>query len=80
VTDNILQKGAKSGNHRVAIAIGEEGLQHPSQLISVKGNRFTNESTYETAFVWNVTATRAILKGNIFVGPIVALKGEGYSP
>jgi hypothetical protein len=32
---------------------------------------------YDTALVWNVTATPAMLKGNKLSGSVIPLKGEG---
>jgi hypothetical protein len=77
VNDNTLQKGPKSENYGTAIAIGEEGVTHQTQEILITNNKFINDSGHETTFVWNVTATAAILKSNDFTGSVNPLKGDG---
>jgi hypothetical protein len=77
VTGNTLEKGPKAENHTAAIAIGAEGVTHPTPEISISDNTFRNDGDYNTALVWNVTATPAILKGNRLSGPVVPLKGDG---
>jgi hypothetical protein len=77
VRDNTLEKGPKAENHKAAIAIGLEGVTHPTPEITITNNNFKNDGDYETAFVWNLTATPAMLKGNKFSGAVIPLKGEG---
>lgn len=77
VKGNTMEKGPKSGNHTTAIAIGEEGVTQPTPEITVEGNTFRNDGTYQTAFVWNVTATPAQLENNKLSGPVTPIKGDG---
>jgi Right handed beta helix region len=77
VRDNTLEKGPKSENHKAAIAIGAEGVTRPTPEISVTNNNFRNDGDYETALVWNLTATRATLKGNKLAGSVIPLSGDG---
>jgi len=77
VRDNTLEKGPKAENHTAAIAIGAEGVTHPTPEITISNNNFRNDGDYETALVWNVTATPAILKGNKLSGSVIPLKGDG---
>jgi hypothetical protein len=77
VRDNKLQKGPKAENHTTAIAIGEEGVTQPTPEITVAHNAFRNDGDYETALVWNLTATPAQLSDNTFSGSIIPLKGDG---
>ena len=77
VRDNTLEKGPKSENHKAAIAIGAEGVAQPTPEITITNNNFRNDGNYETALVWNLTATPAMLKGNKLSGSVVPLKGEG---
>ena len=77
VRDNTLEKGPKSENHTAAIAIGAEGVTHPTPEITITNNNFRNDGNYETTLVWNITATPAKLKGNKLSGPAIALKGDG---
>jgi hypothetical protein len=77
VRDNTLEKGPNSENHNAAIAIGEEGVTHPTPEITLTNNNFRNDGFYETALVWNVTATPATLKGNTLSGRVIPLKGDG---
>jgi len=77
VRDNTLEKGPKAENHTAAIAIGAEGVTHPTPEIMITNNNFRNDGDYDTALVWNVTATPAALKGNKLSGSVVPLKGVG---
>ena len=77
VADNKLEKGPKAENHNTAIAIGEEGVTQPTPEISVTHNAFRNDGDYNTAFVWNLTATSAQLTGNTLSGSVIPLKGDG---
>jgi hypothetical protein len=75
--DNTLEKGPKSENHQAAIAIGEEGVSHPTPEITITNNSFKNDGGYETALVWNVTATPARLNDNNLSGSVIPLRGDG---
>jgi hypothetical protein len=77
VRDNTLEKGPKSENHKAAIAIGAEGVTRPTPEITVMNNNFRNDGNYETALVWNLTATPARLKGNKLTGSVIPLNGDG---
>jgi hypothetical protein len=77
VRDNTLEKGPKSQNHTTAIAIGEEGVTQPTPEILVTNNTLRNDGDYQTALVWNLTATPAVLKGNKLSGSVIPLKGDG---
>ncbi len=79
VRGNTLEKGPRSGNHSAAIVIGLEGVNQPTPEITVEDNRFTNDGDDRTAFVWNVTATEAVLRGNTLSGAVQALRGDGTS-
>jgi hypothetical protein len=74
---NTMEKGPRSGNHTAAISIGAEGVDQPTQEIVVRDNHFTNDGDYNTAFVNNVTATEAVLRGNVLHGSVDALRGDG---
>lgn len=75
--NNVLEKGPNSSNHGTAIAIGEEGVSHPTPEITIANNKFTNDMNIQTIFVHNITATPAELTGNVFVGKVVPLSGDG---
>ena len=77
VRDNSLEKGPKSENHKAAIAIGAEGVTHPTPEITLTNNNLRNDGDYETALLWNLTATPATLKGNQFSGSVIPLKDDG---
>jgi hypothetical protein len=77
VRDNTLEKGPKSENHNAAIAIGAEGVTHPPPEIVITNNNFRNDGNYETALLWNLTATPATLKGNKLSGSVIPLKDDG---
>jgi hypothetical protein len=77
VRDNTLEKGPKSENHNAAIAIGAEGVTHPTPEIVITNNNFRNDGNYETSLLWNLTATPATLKGNKLSGSVIPIKGDG---
>src|ERR1700730_14758133 len=77
VRENSLEKGPKSENHKAAIAIGAEGVAHPTPEITLTNNNLRNDGDYETALLWNLTATPATLKGNQFSGSVIPLKDDG---
>jgi hypothetical protein len=77
VSGNTLEKGPKSENHNAAIAIGAEGVTHPTAEISITNNDFRNDGNYQTALLWNLTATPATLNGNKLSGPVNPLKEDG---
>jgi hypothetical protein len=75
--DNTLEKGPKSENHNAAIAIGAEGVTQPTPEITITNNSLRNDGSYQTALVWNLTATPAKLAGNKLSGSAIPLKGDG---
>ncbi len=77
IRDNTIEKGPKAENHSAAIMIGAEGVTQPSPEILVENNRFRNDGNFETYFVYNLTATGAMLRGNQFVGAVKPLHGDG---
>ena len=77
VRGNKLEKGPKSENPKVAIAIGEESVKQPTDEIIVEKNVLKNDGNYETALIWNVTQTSAMLKDNTLIGQIVPIKRNG---
>ncbi|HTV89598.1 MAG TPA: hypothetical protein VME41_11335 [Stellaceae bacterium] len=77
VRGNTMEKGPNSSNPADAIAIGEEGVTHPTPQIVVAGNIFRNDNDHETVFVWNRTRTPAVLSGNRLSGPVIAVRGAG---
>lgn len=77
VRGNTIEKGPNNQNHTAAIVIGAEGITHPTDDITIENNHFTNDGP-PAAFVLNLTATEALLKGNRLSGPITtALRGDG---
>lgn len=74
---NVLEKGPKSQNPPVAITIGEEDVTNPTHRIELRDNRLRNDQVQPTIFLRNVTNVPALLTGNTFAGPVVALDGPG---
>lgn len=64
IRGNILQKGPRSENHAAMIAIGEEGVTHPTPEIVIEDNTVRNDGPAHTVFVQNRTGTPALLRGN----------------
>jgi parallel beta helix pectate lyase-like protein len=77
VRGNTIEKGPKAENHSSVIMIGAEGITHPTREITVENNTFRNDGPWETAFVNNLTATEAVLRGNQLSGPVKPLRGDG---
>lgn len=77
VERNRLQKGPNSDNAATAIAIGAEGVTQPTDELVFRDNRFTNDQGRPTTFVRNVTATPAVLAGEVFQGEVYPLAGDG---
>ena len=77
VRDSTLTKGPASENHTGAIVIGTEGVNQPTREITVANNTFRNAGSYPTAFVWNLSATDALLTGNRISGQAKPLQGDG---
>ena len=77
VRDSTLTKGPEATNHNGAIVIGTEGVTQPTREITVANNTFRNAGTYPTSFVWNLTATDAMLTGNRISGQAKPLQGDG---
>ena len=77
VRGNNLEKGPRSENPKVAIAIGEESATQPTMEITVESNVFKNDGKNVTSFIWNSTPKPAIQKGNTLIGPVVPIKVDG---
>ncbi|MGI4955894.1 MAG: right-handed parallel beta-helix repeat-containing protein, partial [Janthinobacterium lividum] len=77
VRDSTLTKGPQAGNHTGAIVIGTEGVTQPTREITITNNTFRNAGDYPTSFVWNLTATDAVLTGNRISGKAKPLQGDG---
>lgn len=74
---NTLEKGPHSDNDDTAVAIGAEGVKHPTHTLEIRDNSFTNDMSKPTSFVHNRTTTPALLSGNHLQGPITPLVGPG---
>jgi hypothetical protein len=75
--NNTLEKGPNASNHSAAIVIGAEGVTQPTGELVIRNNRFTNDLPQQTIFVRNLTATEAMLTGNVLAGKVTALAGDG---
>jgi hypothetical protein len=77
VNDSVLQKGPNASNHGAAIVIGAEGISQRTAELLISRNKFTNDQSYQTVFVRNMTATEAVLEKNSFNGQVIPLSGDG---
>jgi len=77
VRDSTIEKGPQAENHTAMIMIGAEGATQPTPEITVENNTVRNDGSVPTALVYNMTATRAVLKGNKLSGAIEPLHGDG---
>ena len=75
--NNRMEKGPHSSNPSIAVMIGEEGVDRPTDELMIVGNVFINDQARSTEFIHNVTATPVQLKGNRFVGQVRPLVGDG---
>lgn len=74
---NQLAKGPRTGNPRVAVIIGAEGVARPTTRLEIRDNRFDNRLTVPTTFVENRSTTPVVLSGNVLSGPVQPLAGPG---
>lgn len=77
IQGNRMQKGPKSENRDTAVAIGFEGVKHPTDQIIIRDNTFTSDLPMQTSFVHNRTTTPATLSGNHLQGRVTPLLGLG---
>ena len=77
VRGNTMEKGPRAENHTAAIVLGSEGVGQPTREILIENNTFRNAGDYDTAFVNNLTATGAMLRGNHLSGHVTPLRGDG---
>ena len=77
VRNSTLEKGPEAENHSAAIVIGSEGVKQPTPEITIANNTFRNDGDWQTAFVRNLTATDATLRGNKLSGSVKPLSGDG---
>src|SRR5215217_4911531 len=78
IIGNIFQKGPRTQNRNVAIAIGlERGMSNPTSEMRIENNKFTNDLGSQTIFVRNRTPIRAALWGNTFEGKVRVLDEIG---
>jgi hypothetical protein len=74
---NRMEKGPHSSNPSVAVMIGEEGVDRPTDELTIRNNRFVNDQNRSTDFIRNITATPAQLTDNVLVGQVRPLAGDG---
>jgi hypothetical protein len=74
---NRLEKGPHSENEATAVAIGFEGVKHPTQQLIIRDNSFRNDLGKPTTFVYNKSKTPATLIGNHLQGSVTPLVGPG---
>ena len=74
---NRLQKGSLSENSDTAVAIGFEGVKHPTQDLVIRGKDFTSDLPNLASFVHNRTSTPALLSGNHLHSQVTPLIGPG---
>ena len=70
IQGNTMEKGPKTGNPGVVIAIGEEGVSNTTGAIIVRDNIFRNDAPIRTQFIRNNTETRVELENNKITGDV----------
>lgn len=74
---NTFEKGPRAENHTAVVAIGSEGVNQPTSSILADGNDVTVTGEYNAVFVYNLTATDAVLTNNRLHGNVKPLRGDG---
>jgi hypothetical protein len=77
IRGNRLQKGPRSDNPQVAIAIGEEGATNPGSVYLIQRNSFVSDLPEPTLFTRNRSPIPALLAGNAIEGKVRLLEGPG---
>lgn len=77
ILNNVLHKGPNSENRDAAISIGTENRLNPTNVLRIRGNRFTSDLPEPVRFVRNSTETPARLTGNALIGRVTPLDGPG---
>jgi hypothetical protein len=77
VRDNKIEKGPLAQNRTAMIMIGAEGVNRPTREITIEHNIVRNDGNFPTNFVFNMSTTRAVLRGNRLTGNIEPLHGAG---
>ncbi len=77
ISGNTMQKGPEAENHTAAISIGAEGVTQRTRDIVVERNNFRNDGAWSTAFVYNLSAADAVVRGNTIAGQVRPLVGDG---
>lgn len=72
-----IEKGPHSQNRKAAIAVGQEGVKHPTPEIVVETTEFRAAAGMTPYLVLNATATDAELRRNSLQGDARALSGDG---
>ena len=77
ISGNKFEKGPRSDNKDVAIAIGAEGprAENPPGEIAVTDNDFANDTGAPTAFVKNYTGGPITFEANRLTGDVIPLSG-----
>jgi hypothetical protein len=73
----IASATALSENSDTAVAIGFEGVTHPTQDLVIRDNDFTSDLPNLQSFVHNRTTTPALLSGNHLHSHVTPLIGPG---
>jgi hypothetical protein len=74
-----LRKGPRATNTTIAVAIGAEGVRHPTTRLRIEQVDFANLQAVPTAFVRNWSTIPVELVGNRLAGPgpVTPLQGPG---
>jgi hypothetical protein len=76
---SVLRKGPGAGNTTIAVAIGAEGVRHPTKSLRIEGVDFANLQSVPTAFVRNWSQVPVIVTGTRLAGPgpVTPIQGPG---
>jgi len=77
IRGNTMDKGPMAENRSTAIEVGAEGVTQATRELLIENNTFNNSGAYDTMFVSNFTATKAVVRGNHISGRVKALRGDG---
>jgi hypothetical protein len=76
---SVLRKGPGAGNTTIAVAIGAEGVRHPTNSLRIDSVDFANLQSVPTAFVRNWSQVPVIVTNTQISGPgpVTPIQGPG---
>ncbi len=80
MTDDILEKGQHTGNHRAFVMIASDRAVQPTTELVFTRNTVINDTGAATVFVMNWSGTAAWVEGNHIPADVTEVSSAGYWP